>query len=436
VGDHDGFITQLYLFVITFIPCEVNHSNSKMLLLYNAGIRLYFAAIWCASFFNKKAKLWIKGRKESNFISYPESIWFHFASLGEFEQGRPVLEQMRGLYPGRKFVITFFSPSGYEIRKNTPLADAVYYLPLDTARNAREFIDAIQPKLAVFTKYEYWYHFFNEAYRREIPLYIISSIFRPGQVFFKWYGGLHRKMLGFVSHFFVQDGLSKQLLQNINITNVTVSGDTRFDRVWANAQQPKQIPAIAEFKAGHKIFIAGSTWPQDELLLAGLVSLYPGWKFIIAPHEIGEEKIDKLMGLLPNNSAVKYSQLTTHHSPLTTHQTLVIDNIGMLSSLYQYGDIAYIGGGFGAGIHNTLEAAAFGLPVIFGPNYARFKEAHDLVELQAGFSIADETQLKEITGKLINDEEFYNLASIKIKAYVEGHTGATNTIINQIGKLK
>jgi len=210
-----------------------------MRLLYNAGIRLYFATIWLASFFNKKAKLWIDGRKERAFIPYPESIWFHFASLGEFEQGRPVLEELRALYPDDKIVVTFFSPSGYEIRKNTPLADAVYYLPLDTPQNARKFIGTIQPKLVIFTKYDYWYHFFNEVNKRGIPLYIVSAIFRPGQIFFKWYGGFHRKILRLVNYFFVQDERSKQLLNGIGIKNVTVSGDTRFDRVWANAQAPQ-----------------------------------------------------------------------------------------------------------------------------------------------------------------------------------------------------
>jgi 3-deoxy-D-manno-octulosonic-acid transferase len=405
-----------------------------MRLIYNTGIRLYFVTIWLASFFNKKARLWINGRKGRALIRYNESIWFHFASLGEFEQGRPVLEEIRRIYPVDKIVITFFSPSGYEIRKHTPLADAVYYLPLDTAKNAWEFIDAINPKMAVFTKYEYWYHFFNEMHRRGKPVYIISGIFRPGQIFFKWYGGLHRKILSFVNCFFVQDERSKQLLQNIGINDVTVSGDTRFDRVWENALHPKHIPGIDEFKDGRKIFVAGSTWPEDEKLLATLVTQYPGWKFIFAPHEISEEKIDKLIALLPINSAIKYSQLTADYSSLTTHQTLVIDNIGMLSSLYQYGDIAFIGGGFGAGIHNTLEAAAFGLPVIFGPNYSKFKEAHDLIALKAGFSISDESALKAITDKLINDEAFYDTASKKIAAYVKEHTGATATIIKRITK--
>lgn len=403
-----------------------------MLLLYNAGLTLYYLAIYIASFFNSKARLWINGRKAVVTNISNKSIWFHFASLGEFEQGRPVLEQMRLLYPSAKIVITFFSPSGYEVRKNTPLADHVYYLPLDTEKNASRFINAINPTMAIFTKYEYWYHFFYELNKRSIPLYIISGIFRPGQVFFKWYGGLHRKMLTYVSRFFVQDEQSTRLLNDIGITNVTISGDTRFDRVWANARQPRQLPDIENFTNGQKTFIAGSTWPEDEKLLATLVKNHPDWKFIIAPHEISESKTNALINLLPENSAIKYSQLTTHNSQL---QILIIDNIGMLSSLYQYGHIAYIGGGFGAGIHNTLEAAAFGLPVIFGPNYAKFKEAKDIITLKVGFSIANETELKEAVDALINDEQFYSYASQQIKLYVEQHTGATDTIVNAINPL-
>jgi 3-deoxy-D-manno-octulosonic-acid transferase len=410
-----------------------------MPLLYNFAIQLYFLAIWFASFFNKKAKLWINGRKERAFIRFTGSVWFHFASLGEFEQGRPVLEKMRALYPENKIVITFFSPSGYEVRKNTPLADAVYYLPLDTAANAREFMDTINPKMAIFTKYEYWYHFFKEASKRGIPLYIISGIFRPGQVFFKWYGGLHRKILSFVSWFFVQDENSAQLLRGIGINKVTVSGDTRFDRVWENAQQPRAMPGLAEFKNSQKIFIAGSTWPEDEKLVASLINEYPDWKFIIAPHEVTGEKIERLMSLSPPGSTIKYSQLTAHpdsyqNAPHNGNQTLVIDNIGMLSSLYQYGDIAYIGGGFGVGIHNTLEAAAFGLPVIFGPNYAKFIEANELIALKAGFSIKDEAGLKAVTNDLIVDVPFYTLTAKKIKAYVEEKIGATNAIVKHISE--
>ncbi|WP_317042451.1 3-deoxy-D-manno-octulosonic acid transferase [Mucilaginibacter sp. OK098] len=362
-------------------------------------------------------------------MRFSESIWFHFASLGEFEQGRPVLEQFKILYPNNKIVVTFFSPSGYEIRKNTLLADAVYYLPLDTAQNARDFIDSIQPKMAIFTKYEYWYHFFNEMHRQNVPVYVISGIFRPKQVFFKWYGGLHREMLSFVRWFFVQDERSEVLLQQLGINNVTISGDTRFDRVWANALQPQAIPAVEEFKNGHKVFIAGSTWPPDEKLIATLVSQYPTWKFIIAPHEISEEKIERLIALLPEGSTARYSQISNLTSQISN---LIIDNIGMLSSLYQYGDIAYIGGGFGVGIHNTLEAAAFGLPVIFGPEYSKFKEAHDLVTLQAGFSIADEGGLKTITNNLVNDQIFYNKASETVTTYIKEHTGATAAIMNHI----
>jgi 3-deoxy-D-manno-octulosonic-acid transferase len=407
-----------------------------MLLLYNLGLHVYYALIRFFSLFNKKAALWINGRRHVKYTPFNQCIWFHFASLGEFEQGRPLLEQIKSDHPQSKIVITFFSPSGFEIRKNTPLADAVYYLPLDTAKNAAEFIAAINPTLAIFTKYEYWYHYFNELHTHGTPLYVISGIFRPGQVFFKWYGSLHRRMLGFVSHFFVQDEQSKQLLQSINITNVTISGDTRFDRVWANAQNPKQLPEIAGFVNNQKTFIAGSTWPADEELIATLVNQYPDWKFIIAPHEISEEKINKLIALLPANSAVRFSQLTAH-LPLTTealhpNQTLIIDNIGMLSSLYQYGNIAFIGGGFGAGIHNTLEAAAFGLPVIFGPNYNRFKEAKDLIAIGAGFSINDEASLKQVVGELANDTAFYNNAHTKAEGYVAGNIGATKAIMAHI----
>jgi 3-deoxy-D-manno-octulosonic-acid transferase len=346
---------------------------------------------------------------------------------------------LREKTPENKIVITFFSPSGYEVRKNTPLADAVYYLPLDTRRNAREFIETVQPKMAVFTKYEYWYHFLHEAKLRAIPVYMVSSIFRPDQVFFRWYGLLPRKILGFISWFFVQDERSKQLLQQIGLNNATVSGDTRFDRVWANAQQPKSIPGIAEFKNGHKVFIAGSTWPEDEKLIAALVEDYPELKFIIAPHEINEDKINNLITLLPAGTAIRYSHLTAHpdgytDSPHVDCRVLVIDNIGMLSSLYQYGDIAYIGGGFGAGIHNTLEAAAFGLPVIFGPNYRKFIEANELIALKAGFSIADESQLKGIIDTLINDKAFFNLAAKKAGEYVAEHIGATAAIIGHITK--
>jgi 3-deoxy-D-manno-octulosonic-acid transferase len=398
-----------------------------MLLLYNLGVYVYGFLILVFSLFNKKAKLWIDGRRNVELIRLNHSIWFHFASLGEFEQGRPVLEKLRTTNPQSKIVITFFSPSGYEIRKSTPLADAVYYLPLDTAQNAHHFISAINPTIAIFTKYEYWYHYFNELHKRDVPLYIVSGIFRPNQVFFKWYGGLHRKMLSFVSHFFVQDEQSKQLLDALDIQNVTVSGDTRFDRVWANAQNPRVLPEIEKFKNNQKTFIAGSTWPADEQLITQLLPLYPDWKFIIAPHEIGEEKISKLINLLPENSFERFSQTKGLQS-----QVLIIDNIGILSSLYQYGDIAFIGGGFGAGIHNTLEAAAFGVPVIFGPNYAKFKEAKDLIAIGAGFNVTDDSSLKKAVSDLVSNEALRKGAGQKARDYVNHNIGATNTILSEL----
>ncbi|WCT11679.1 3-deoxy-D-manno-octulosonic acid transferase [Mucilaginibacter jinjuensis] len=404
-----------------------------MLLLYNIGIRLYFLAVYAASFFNAKAKLWIKGRSNQHIATTEGCIWFHFASLGEFEQGRPVLEALRAKDPGTKIVITFFSPSGYEIRKNTPLADAVYYLPLDTATNARNFINTIKPKAAIFTKYEYWYHYFNQLHQQHTPLYIVSGIFRPKQIFFKWYGGLHRSMLKMATHFFVQDEASVNLLKLININTATVSGDTRFDRVWANANSPKELPIIAEFKNNQKVFIAGSTWPQDEELLSTIITRHPDWKWIIAPHEIGEERIVKLLDILPSESTIRFSQITDNRQPITDNRILIIDNIGMLSSLYQYGEVAYIGGGFGRGIHNTLEAAAFGLPVIFGPNYSAFKEARDIVHLKAGISISNAGQLIEATDLLMLDTEYRGFASQKIKAYVQQNVGATDKILEAIG---
>jgi len=403
-----------------------------MLLFYNCFIKIYRILIFIASFFNKKAKLWQDGRKNNNFITLEQSIWFHFASLGEFEQGRPVLEKIRLLKPGKPIVITFFSPSGYEVRKNTPLADFVYYLPLDTPGNARDFVEAIKPEIAVFTKYEYWYHYFNQLHKRQIPLYVISSIFRPDQVFFKWYGGLHRKMLGFVNRFFVQDEESKQLLSNIGVSNATVSGDTRFDRVWANAQNPAQLAVVAQFKNSQPIFIGGSTWPADEELIAALVPLYAEWKFIIAPHEITDEKINKLLTLLPADATIRFSQIKNATAPISNYRVLIIDNIGMLSSLYQYGDVAFIGGGFGAGIHNTLEAAAFGLPVIIGPKYHKFREARDIIGAKLGFSINNFDELKPVADKLISNEVYRKQTSAGIKAYVEHNTGATEAIVKAI----
>jgi 3-deoxy-D-manno-octulosonic-acid transferase len=303
---------------------------------------------------------------------------------------------------------------------------------LDSATNARYFIEQINPVIAIFTKYEYWYHYFNQLHQRQIPLYVISGIFRPKQIFFQWYGGLHRKMLSFVTRFFVQDAESEQLLKTIGVTNVTVSGDTRFDRVWANAKAPAQLTVVEQFKNNQPVFIGGSTWPEDEKLIADLVPLYPDWKFIIAPHEITEGKIAALLALLPADQTLRFSQINDLMQPISNFKVLIIDNIGMLSSLYQYGQIAFIGGGFGAGIHNTLEAAAFGLPVIFGPKYQKFREAREIIGNGLGFSVNTIDELKPIAHLLITDNAYRDKLATEIQAYVAQNTGATNAILKAV----
>jgi len=416
-----------------------------MLFLYDTGIYLYTLFIRIASIKNKKAAAWIKGRKrlipfiESSLDKNKNYTWFHFASLGEFEQGRPVLERLKSENPEMHVVITFFSPSGYEIRKNYALADHVFYLPTDTSANAKEFIRILNPVMAIFTKYEYWYHYFDELHKNNIPLYVISGIFRKEQVFFKWYGGLHRKMLSKVSHFFVQNQNSSDLLNDIGFKNVTVNGDTRFDRVEYNANHITEIKIIRDFTKGSKVFIAGSTWPDDEKLIAKLFSTFPDWKFILAPHEVKPERINEITELFPDS--IRYSDInrissetTDNQSIISNTQVLIIDNIGLLSSAYQYGDIAYIGGGFGVGIHNTLEAAAFGLPVIFGPNYQKFNEAVDLISAKGAFTIKNQEELGECMENLQTDNKREVCGKAALN-YVKTHTGATQAILNFIGKI-
>jgi 3-deoxy-D-manno-octulosonic-acid transferase len=405
-----------------------------MLFLYDIGIQIYFFLIRLASIKNKKAAMWIGGRKgiirsiASQIDKGKRPIWFHFASLGEFEQGRPVLEEIKLLHPDSSIIITFFSPSGYEIRKNYNLADHVFYLPLDTGKNAKEFIRIVNPSAAIFTKYEYWYHYFDELKKNDIPLFIISGIFREKQPFFKWYGKLHRTMLEKVSHFFVQNEQSRELLKNIKFTNVTVNGDTRFDRVYQNSLKTPANIYVDRFSTDKKVFIAGSTWLEDEQLLTAIVYENPDWKFIIAPHEVSLKRVEEVERLFPNS--IRYSKFI-EPGEKGTSQVLIIDNIGMLSSLYQYAGIAYIGGGFGVGIHNTLEAAAFGLPLIFGPNYRKFQEAKDLIELGAAFTIKDGRELTSCFETLKTPEE-QNKRGGLAKDYVSASKGATQSIISYL----
>lgn len=406
-----------------------------MNIIYRAALCGYYLLIVCASPFNNKAKLWIAGRK--NFfqkirIQVPEGdkkAWFHFASLGEFEQGRPVLEAFKRTFPAYRIIITFFSPSGYEIRKDYSGTDLVTYLPLDTPGNAKKFIELIKPDIVFFTKYEYWYYYFRELNRLQIPLFMISAIFRHDQPFFKWYGTLHRQMLRYVSYFFLQDQRSAELLGSLGIKNCLVSGDTRFDRVSDNLQATKEVEKISTFKGADNIFIAGSTWPEDEELLLKLITeTNTGWKYIIAPHEISATRISAFRNKLPVSS-VCYSEL----HPDDKSAVLIIDNIGLLAHLYAYAGIAYIGGGFGKGIHNILEAAVSGIPVIFGPNYKKFREATDLVRLGGAFSISNYSGLLQTVRIFMQDSEKRDTAGAICKRYTFQHTGATRVILEKIG---
>lgn len=407
-----------------------------MRLVYDLGILLYGAILRVIAPFHGKAKRWVDGRK--NLLQHIEQtievghqhIWFHFASLGEFEQGRAVMEQIRMKYPVEKIVVTFFSPSGYEIRKNSPLADYVFYLPEDTARNARRFIQLINPKFVVFTKYEYWYHYFNEVHKRNIRLLMISAIFREDQLFFKSYGGFYKNILRKVSFFFTQNMDSVHMLKWIGITNAGLAGDTRFDRVIELAKQKRSFAMLDAFVSHHKVLVAGSTWPADEEKLATWAAQHPDWKLVLAPHEIHEEHVQRIQRLFPD--ALRYS-LRDHYSEteLSTRQTLVIDNIGMLSSLYNYADITYIGGGFGAGIHNTLEAATYGKPVVFGPRYEKFQEAIDLLTLGAAFAIENTAELEQVFGYL-SAEDNRKTAGESAANYVQQRAGATQIIMKYI----
>jgi 3-deoxy-D-manno-octulosonic-acid transferase len=410
-----------------------------MPIVYNIVIKAYFLLVLLFSIFNQKAKFWISGRKkwQEKYKVKPTTskVWFHFASLGEFEQGKPLLQYFKNNYPAKEIIITFYSPSGYEVRKNTNLADYILYLPLDTPKNAKEFLDIFKPEIAFFNKYEYWYHFFKETRNQQIPLYITSAIFREKQIFFKFYGKFFREILSYVTHFYLQDQNSAQLLKSIGFNNYTITGDTRFDSVSQIAKNKKDFPEILKFKQENNLFIGGSTWPEDEELIAKFIKSYPSnWKFIFAPHEISENKLVALESLL-NQKSIRYSKIDDH-TDIAALKILIIDNIGLLSSLYAYADIAFIGGGFGAGIHNTLEAAAWGLPVIFGPNYQKFDEAKSLIEKKAGFGISNFEELEQVLTNLIKDSGFRKTTGQLAKDFVEQNIGATQKIMQEVYKNK
>ena len=408
-----------------------------MTLLYRTGIFFYSLFIHIFSAFNEKARLFVRGRMNWEKIlgqkidPKAKYIWFHCASLGEFEQGRPVIEDLKNRLPEYKILLTFFSPSGYEIRKNYPLADVVAYLPMDTKHNAKAFLNIVQPEKVFFVKYEFWYFYFSELSKRKIPLYIISAIFRENQQFFKntpW-GKWYLKMLSQVEHLFVQNEKSGELLKTIGLSNFTVSGDTRFDRVAAIAKVSKEIPIVEKFMGNSLLLIAGSTWKPDEELLATFINQSNDIKFIIAPHEVSAVNINRIHQLL-KKPAISFSKVT--EAEIDRFQVLIIDSVGLLSSLYRYGNIAYIGGGFGVGIHNILEAATFGLPVIFGPNYKKFKEAVDLTFEGGAISISNFDELLQALNILINKKAEREKTSDICKNYVAKNVGSTKVIIKKV----
>jgi 3-deoxy-D-manno-octulosonic-acid transferase len=406
-----------------------------MRVIYNAGIFFYSAIAWIAAPFNQKARAWVNGRKnwydklKQKIIPGEKYIWIHCASLGEFEQGRPVIESLKKERPASHILLTFFSPSGYEIRKDYPLADIICYLPSDTPRNAEKFISLVNPSIAILVKYEFWDNFISALYRKRIPLYLISGIFRNKQNFFKWYGGFFIKILGKFTRIFVQDNESASLLGKIGITNVTVAGDTRFDRVAEIAAGTKEIPQIALFRGDQKLFLAGSSWKQDEEIIARYVNLYPEkMKWVFAPHEIDRENIERLEKLFTVES-VRFSEFDENSADA---RVMIMDNIGLLSSAYRYAAIAAVGGGFGKGIHNILEPACWNIPVLFGPNYDKFREASDLINLGGAKSFKDYSGFEDIFNKWISDPLLYQKAASQAGTYVNKNRGATSLIMKEI----
>jgi 3-deoxy-D-manno-octulosonic-acid transferase len=407
-----------------------------MFVLYSIVVYGYLGLIRLASLFNPKARLWVRGRRnwytnlKKDLGNNHRTVWFHAASLGEFEQGRTVIEGFREKYPDVKILLTFFSPSGFEVRKNYEGADFIHYLPIDTPGNVGRFLELVRPVAAVFIKYEFWFNYLNGLHRRSIPVYIISAIFRDKQHFFKWYGSWFRTQLKKVSLFFVQNSDSQKRLQKINIGNVIVSGDTRFDRVAEIASRKKEFPLVRAFSEGKKVLLAGSSWPADEKILLPFLEKHKSdVRLIIAPHEISDERISSLITLFKDYQPLRYSKIKPGNE--MRGQVLLIDGIGYLSSLYQYCDVAMIGGGFGKGIHNILEAVTFGKPVVFGPNYDKFAEARDLIEKRGAFSITEKTFEKTVSGLLYETGKYENAAAV-CKQYIQDHTGATDTILDHL----
>ena len=405
-----------------------------MIYLYNFCIAVYALLIRLVAPFNRKARLWCEGRKGlterlQRAIGDAEHIvWVHSSSLGEFEQGRPIVDYIRAHYPDYKILLTFFSPSGYEMRKNYSNADYVFYIPVDTRRRVRQFLDAVKPEVAIFVKNEFWLNMLAELRRRNIRTYLASAIFRRNSIFFNPVGDIWRKALHSFDTLFVQDEGSKALLAEIGVENVVVAGDTRFDRVSAIAEKAEKVEIVEQFKGDKRLFVAGSTWGPDEDILLPLINENPDIKFVIAPHEMDESRIERLLREV-KGGAVRYTQLP---SDFADKQVLVLDTIGLLSRVYGSAEWAYVGGGFGVGIHSTLEAVVYGMPVAFGTNYRKFKEACDLIALGAGRSVRSAEELKVWFDELKSDADYLARLSALAKVYVGQHRGATEKIVKEI----
>lgn len=404
-------------------------------MIYNLIIALYDLAVHIISPFSRKPRKMMKG----HWVVYEllrqqlepgyRYIWFHAASLGEFEQGRPLMEKIRASYPEYKLLLTFFSPSGYEVRKNYRGADIVCYLPFDKPRNVKKFLDLVNPCMAFFIKYEFWKNYVDELHSRRIPVYSVSSIFRKGQIFFKWYGGTYRNVLRNFDYLFVQNERSKRFLAKIGINRAMVVGDTRFDRVLQIRQEAKELPLVELFKGKAMTFVAGSSWQPDEDLFIEYFNTHPEMKLIIAPHVIDENHLVEIVSKL-KRPYVRYSRADEKN--VLKADCLIIDCFGLLSSIYRYGEIAYIGGGFGVGIHNTLEAAVYGIPVIFGPKYQKFQEAVQLIENKGAYCIKNYVELKVLLDRLMTDDEFLRDTGYRAGSYVTDNAGATDKILSVI----
>jgi hypothetical protein len=404
-------------------------------MFYNLAIILYDIAVHLVTPFSRKPRKMMKGHwvvyelLRQQLEKDERYIWFHAASLGEFEQGRPLIEKIRAKYPDYRILLTFFSPSGYEVRKNYRGADIVCYLPFDKPRNVRKFLDLVNPCMAFFIKYEFWKNYLDELHKRRIPVYSVSSIFRRGQIFFKWYGGTYRNVLRNFDHIFVQNERSKRYLAKIGINRVTVVGDTRFDRVLQIREEAKDLPLVELFKNNTMTFVAGSSWQPDEDLFIEYFNQHPEVKLIIAPHVIDENHLVEIIRKL-KRPYVRYTRADEKN--VRKADCLIIDCFGLLSSIYRYGEIAYIGGGFGVGIHNTLEAAVYGIPVIFGPKYQKFQEAVQLLEAKGGFSVKSYEELKALLDRMLEDESFLRETGTNAGTYVTGNAGATDKVLGMI----